>query len=156
MKKFIILFLILLVSIPAFGQIRHGNYYLWEADSSSYIWQIVGTERDTSNWYQSYPTMTFTIFARDTTTGANGDSVALTLYYQSSPNKDIELAAIATDTFSVTTAMDSVTQKWRKTDVPTNSDAFYRLIVAGEAGNDKDAGSLIGIYFDGYPLNGGR
>lgn len=149
MKRIGITFFILIIAVPVFSQIRHNSFYLWEQDSSSATWQIKGTERDTSEWYLSNPTMTFYCFPRDTTTGANGDSVALTLYYQSSGNKDFGVTA--TDTFSIVTANDSVAKTWRKTCYPTDSGTFFRLIIAGEAGNDKDVGSLIDTQYDGYP-----
>lgn len=149
MKRiYLTIFLMLGIWSSLFSQIRHNNFYLWEADSSSQTWQIVGIERDTSEWYLSNPTMTFYCWPRDTTTGANGDSVAITLYIQLSHNKD--LVYQASDTLAITS--DSTVVKWfTGYDSLSISGSFFRMILQGEAANDKDAGSLIDIGYDGYP-----
>ena len=148
MKKLLII-TFMLITVVLFAAPGHDTIGLKEANlPTTVIWQIVGTEVDTSAWYRSNPTMDFAFFARDTTTGANGDSVALTITYQCLIGSRIISAA---DTKAITTTDDSVNVEWRKTDVSTCSGMYFRLLITGGAANDQDAGSLIEIDYDGYP-----
>ena len=148
MRKLILLiFLILLLPSYLFAQKPHAGYPIKEADSTSVTWQLVSTEYDTSEWYMSHEIMTIYFFSRDTTTGALGDSIDVTLYFQTSSSS--KTMPVTERTYTVTA--DSTYDRWKITQTAIGNGMYWRLIAKGGTDNDKDAGSLFDFEYDGYP-----
>ena len=143
MKKLILILLIITLSV-VYLFATHNEYFLrnkfYRPSLGSTTWSISSTNADTSEIFDSAPTMTLGTWAADT---SGDDSVNITLIYEAlGVNWDSSIA--------VTISSDSLDYSWLITTNPVASFKKARIRAYGNAGNKKLSPVLLKLKYSGH------
>lgn len=144
MKKLIILIIFLFVPLILFAQRPHSGYKIQEKDSSGVNqWDLVTTDKDTSEWKLSNGIITIYYGIRKW--NVTSDAPVVTLKFQTT---NTSKNFIETEKTLSLTAADS--SRWIITESAIGSGMYYRIIAEGEATNDS---SRLELFYDGYDVS---